>query len=178
MDFSSVRQSVTEGLREATEGIRGATEGVREAIGIESREPEQAESGTLLGGIREEVDQMVTLTRMQRLYGFGICFGIGLLFSVLSIVSLMMIKIKSFTILYSLGNILSIGSTFFLVGPMSHLKTMCVKDRAVASAVVFISIGLTLMAGLWWRSGILALIFVLVQLAAMFWYSLSYIPYG
>eukprot|EP00123_Amoebidium_parasiticum_P021298 comp65165_c0_seq1/m.47976 comp65165_c0_seq1/g.47976 ORF comp65165_c0_seq1/g.47976 comp65165_c0_seq1/m.47976 type:complete len:185 (-) comp65165_c0_seq1:343-897(-) len=153
--------------------------GVRSVLQREEENPQDtAETGGLLSEMRQEVDQLCTLSKTQRMYGFGICFAVGLFVSVLSTVSLMFGNVKSFAVLYSLGNMLSFGSTFFLVGPAAHLKTMCVKDRAVASGVAIASIVMTLVAALWLRVGILALLFVLIQMGAMFWYGLSFIPYG
>ena len=71
------------------------------------------------------MDQMCggfQLTRMQRFYGFGICFGAGFLISFLSTFLLFGGQIGAFAALYTIGNILSLVGTGFLTGFVNQLK--------------------------------------------------------
>jgi hypothetical protein len=84
-----------------------------------------------------------------------------------------------FAVLYSLGNLTSLGSTMFLVGPVQQFKNMIHRKRRVSAAIYTIGLVLTLVTAflapeLSW----LILILVIVQWSALFWYSLSYIPFG
>jgi len=114
-----------------------------------------------------------------------------------------------FALKYTLGNILSLGASSFLVGPARQCRTMFAKERRAASLAYLLtlagsllsllrsptcsppppslaslhsttsSLGLgTLLSIFWLRLAILALLFILLQFAALTWYMLSYIPYG
>ncbi|KAJ3037956.1 hypothetical protein HDV00_001159 [Rhizophlyctis rosea] len=62
------------------------------------------------------------LTRMQRFYGFGICFVAGFVVSILSTILLSVGSITGFAVLYTLGNVISLVSTGFLVGFITQFK--------------------------------------------------------
>ena len=75
--------------------------------------------------------QCCKLTYNQRLIGFASCFGIGLLFSLLSMFFIFY-DIISFAGFYSIGNLFSIGSVFFLMGACvcahgTHMYTWYLK---------------------------------------------------
>ena len=118
------------------------------------------------------------LSLKQRMYGFGICLAIGLLFSIVGILCLFFFNYVGFGVTYSLGNICVILSTIFLVGPMRQLKNMIQPHRAIATGVFILSIILTLLAALLWHNAFLCVLFLIFQVAAFIWYILSYIPYG
>lgn len=67
----------------------------------------------------------LSLTRTQRIYGFGICFGSGFIISLLSTIFFSFGNITGFAVLYTLGNIVSLMGTGFLIGFLSQFK---VKD--------------------------------------------------
>ena len=91
----------------------GAMDKVKLMVGMEpSAEPE----------LQDQIEDCFQLSRMERLYGFAICITAGLFCSFLS--SLVFLKPTKFAILYSLGNILSLTSTGFLMGFWSQLKNM------------------------------------------------------
>ena len=126
-----------------------------------------------------------SLTVKQRFWGFISCFCLGCLISFLSVGGIFALGMNpvKFAMLYSIGNLSSLGSTFFLIGPMRQLKRMFNKTRAVAS-IMFIGalIGTIAMAiiyekGVKWQRLVL-LILVALQFCALFWYTLSYIPFG
>lgn len=68
-------------------------------------------------------------------------------------------------------------STMFLVGPMSQCKRMFDKKRIVAAIVYLLLIGLTLFFAFRRRTTV-ALICSILQMVALLWYGLSYIPYA
>lgn len=118
------------------------------------------------------------LTLTQRMYGFGISLGIGLLFSLVGIISLFFLNFTAFGLCYSFGNICVIASTLFLIGPVRQFKNMFQLHRALATVAFLASIGLTLCSALWWNNAILCFVFLIIQICAFTWYILSYIPYG
>ena len=85
---------------------------------------------------------------------------------------------RKFAALYTLSNILSLASTCFLVGPAKQARSMCAPARAPAAVAYLASLGLTLVAALRWRSLVLTLACLGVQVVALAWYALSYSPYA
>ncbi|KAG0266242.1 Vesicle transport protein SFT2B [Mortierella polycephala] len=119
-----------------------------------------------------------SLNRTERLYGFGICFVVGFLISILSTLSLATAQLAMFAVFFTLGNVISLLSTTFLIGPGKQLKTMFAPVRMVASIIFLGMIVATLLVAFTLKSAILCLILCIIQSLALFWYSASYIPYG
>eukprot|EP00127_Corallochytrium_limacisporum_P003285 Clim_evm134s147 gene=Clim_evmTU134s147 len=121
---------------------------------------------------------MCELSRMERIYGFVTCFAVGFLLSAVSIISLSFGNIKGFATLYSFGNIVSLMSSCFFSGPVAQTKRMFDQSRMVASLVMILSIILCLISAVVLDSLLLTIVFLCVEMAAMLWYMLSYIPGG
>uniref|UniRef100_A0A8C9N2Q7 Vesicle transport protein n=1 Tax=Serinus canaria TaxID=9135 RepID=A0A8C9N2Q7_SERCA len=118
-------------------------------------------------GLPEVIDA-TSLGWGTRVKGFIACFAIGCLCSILGSCLLWIPKkgLVLFAVFYTLGNIASIGSTMFLMGPMKQLKRMFEPTRLIATIVML------------WRKAGLALLFCILQFFAMAWYSISFIPYA
>ncbi|KAI4488794.1 hypothetical protein M0802_011304 [Mischocyttarus mexicanus] len=130
-------------------------------------------------GIIAQVMDQTSLSWSTRIKGFAICFVIGILCSFLGSFALFLRRgLTIFAIFYTLGNIISLASTCFLMGPVNQFKKMFAATRIIATILVFLSIGMTLFAALHLNNPGLALIFIIIQSIAMTWYSLSYIPYA
>lgn len=119
-----------------------------------------------------------SLSYEQRIYGFVISSAIGLLCSLMGTISIFFMNLVAFGVLYSIGDIAMIMSTMFLVGPMRQIKNMFDAKRVIATSIFIISIILTLCAAFAWKNGALCIIFLVIQMCAFLWYTLSYIPYG
>ena len=135
------------------------------------------------GGSNENENDSLfpSLSLKERLIGFGICFGLGLLFQFMSLGSILGVLLgrpNKFAFLYTCGNIISIFGTFFLVGPQRQIRNMSNPYRRKASIVFIASIILTLISLYILHSRILTIIFVLTQFGAYIYYIMSYIPYG
>ncbi|XP_008323653.1 vesicle transport protein SFT2A [Cynoglossus semilaevis] len=115
-----------------------------------------------------------------RMRGFLVCFILGAFFSVLATFMLWIpgFGLIVFVVFYTIGNICALSSTMFLVGPCRQLKSMCAKERALATTLMLSCLGLTLASAFWWKNFTMALIFCLLQVLAFVWYGLSYIPYA
>ena len=87
-----------------------------------------------------------------------------------------LLRIIPFAALYSLSNILGLGSTFFLVGPRAQLKKMFKPVRLWSAIAFLLLIGLTLFAAIYLKNGGLTILFAIMQYAALLWYTLSYVP--
>jgi hypothetical protein len=118
------------------------------------------------------------LTRTQRLYGFVGCLAIGFVLSILGTLMLWIGGLWSFAVLYTLGNIISLVGTGFLIGFFKQVKLMFKPVRVVATLLLFGSIGLVFVAAFVLGNALLCLIFCIVEFLAYTWYSLSYIPYA
>eukprot|EP00455_Lapot_gusevi_P015857 TRINITY_DN1808_c0_g4_i1.p1 TRINITY_DN1808_c0_g4~~TRINITY_DN1808_c0_g4_i1.p1 ORF type:complete len:164 (-),score=14.45 TRINITY_DN1808_c0_g4_i1:144-635(-) len=132
-------------------------------------------------GVWEEINRQCSLSWEQRLWGFGICFSIGMVLSLLSaffVTAILTGHPEKFAILYSFGAFCSIGSSMFLMGPWNQLKSMFAPVRALATIVYLASIILTLVVAFKSHSILLVLMMIVIQFLALLWYCLSYIPYG
>jgi uncharacterized membrane protein YccF (DUF307 family) len=52
------------------------------------------------------------------------------------------------------------------------------KKRIVVTLVFLGAVAMTLISAFVFKRAVLVLVFILIQYAAWFWYSLSYVPYG
>jgi hypothetical protein len=90
-------------------------------------------------------------------------------------------NVKTFAAVYTLGNIVSLMGTGFLIGPVKQCKTMFDPIRRWATVIFVCSMAATLIFALAIPDGkgaIGAIVFLVVQFCAFIWYSASYIPYG
>ena len=137
------------------------------------------------------IDSMCpSMTFRQRCYGFGICFVIGCLLSFGSLIffrQLLAGHPTPFAVNYTLGNVIALSSTMFLVGPKTQLKRMSSTTRWGAALVYLCAMAATLICALMLPAitnlpqnliAALVIVCLVVQFLAMFWYALSYIPYG
>jgi hypothetical protein len=83
-----------------------------------------------------------------------------------------------YAILYSLGQIISIAGTCFLSTPSGHCKAMQKKHRIIPSIVFFLSIILTVVIAAATQIKGLVLLFLILQVFAYYWYTISFIPFG
>ncbi|NXC69299.1 SFT2B protein, partial [Anhinga anhinga] len=103
---------------------------------LSGRDAEEDASGL------EQVIDATSLGWGSRVKGFVACFAIGCLCSLLGS-CLLWVGGKGpmlFAAFYTLGNIASIGSTLFLMGPMKQLKRMFEPTRLIATIVMLVSI--------------------------------------
>lgn len=85
----------------------------------------------------------LTHSLTQRMYGFGACFAVGWILSLLSLAAIPSIakKPEVFALMYTFGNLVSLASTMFLWGPWSQIKKMFDPVRVWATIVYL---------GKWW----------------------------
>eukprot|EP00746_Dinoflagellata_sp_MGD_P146305 gnl/MRDRNA2_/MRDRNA2_78801_c0_seq1.p1 gnl/MRDRNA2_/MRDRNA2_78801_c0~~gnl/MRDRNA2_/MRDRNA2_78801_c0_seq1.p1 ORF type:complete len:158 (-),score=19.10 gnl/MRDRNA2_/MRDRNA2_78801_c0_seq1:74-547(-) len=105
-----------------------------------SIEPQSDTEGqAVTGQVAEEACSLCkSLSWKERLMGFAFCWGAGSLLMVAAFSSwgaVLLGRPQKFAMTYTLGNILNVGSTCFLVGPARQLKTMRQRSRRVASVV-------------------------------------------
>eukprot|EP00808_Paulinella_micropora_P023517 g77256.t1 len=119
-------------------------------------------------------------TRAQRLVGFVVCALIGTVCMFLSLVRLPIVLIAPihFALPYSLGNILALGATTFLVGPARQWQLIAAPHRRLAALGYVVAICCTLTSAVVLQSAVLTLVFVTAQFMSLVWYAASYIPYA
>uniref|UniRef100_A0A0G4I8A4 Vesicle transport protein n=1 Tax=Chromera velia CCMP2878 TaxID=1169474 RepID=A0A0G4I8A4_9ALVE len=83
-----------------------------------------------------------------------------------------------FAVKYTVGNVLSICATAFLVGPARQLRNMTASTRLAASCIYIGSLLLTVVLCFVFPIAPLIIISIIVQWGALSWYCLSYIPYA
>jgi len=127
-----------------------------------------------------EFDEACTLTRTQRFIGFGICFIVGWIITLLALLTLpsILTSPERFALLYATGSIIALCSTAFLFGPCAQLKSMFKPVRAIATTIYILSIGLTIFCAVYVQSVLAVIGALIIQFLSMCWYCLSYIPYG
>ena len=121
------------------------------------------------------------LTWEDRLMGFAFCFAVGLALSLSSIFSFPQLLLGDpapFAWKYSIGNVISLFSSSFLVGFEAQLEQMASPVRLGATALYVCSIAATVFAALGLRNDWITVLAILVQFCALAWYCASYIPYG
>lgn len=116
----------------------------------------------------------------ERILGFLSCYAIGTVLSLSAFTSmhaLMNGNPAPFAIRYTAGNLLSIVSTSFLVGPRTQIRKMTASVRIGATGLYFGTIVTTLVCA-FFREPTLTLASMVFQFIALAWYCLSYIPFG
>ncbi|TMW59972.1 hypothetical protein Poli38472_000014 [Pythium oligandrum] len=148
---------------------------------LESNKMENSPKNQEEEGLLDDFTQQCQLTKRQRLYGAIGCYVFGALCGLLS--TLMMWggpkHVKQFAFFYTVGNLSSIGSSLFLVGPARQLKVMCMPVRRVACCIWIGAMVLTLIIAFGFpKAGPLIMVLVIIQYVAMLWYGASFVPYG
>lgn len=121
-----------------------------------------------------------TLSWKERAVGFMVCFSLGFLIDLLSFGSIIGLfgDPSKFAITYSLGVIVALMGTSFLIGPTRQIKSMGQPTRIVTSSIFLTSIVGTLVSALIIHENILTFVCIIIEFTSFFWYCLSYIPYG
>ena len=113
--------------------------------------------------------------------GFVGCYAIGFALSLTSIFSFPQLLLgdpSPFAWKYSVGNVLGLSSSAFLIGPRAQIEQMASPVRIGATLVYLSSIAVTVVAAIWFHHALLTLIAMMLQFCALAWYCASYIPFG
>ncbi|CAL5206540.1 unnamed protein product [Lathyrus oleraceus] len=138
--------------------------------------------GESLSGDNEEQEESLlggessSLSTTQRLYGFAACSIAGLALMLLSMI--VFAKPIKFAILFTFGNLLAVGSTAFLLGPAQQMEMMFDPVRVFATSIYLGCVVIALICALLIHSKVLTLLAIIVEIGALIWYSLSYIPFA
>ncbi|KAH7534110.1 uncharacterized protein LOC107407871 [Ziziphus jujuba] len=158
------------------EKMNHAFEKVKMLVGMEPDEEEATASADSSSSFMDDLNRDCTLSTKQRLYGFAICLSAGITCTLLSM--LVFFNPIKFGITFTLGNLLSLGSTGFLIGPKRQVTMMLDPVRIYATAIYLASIIIALFCALYVRNKLLTLLAIILEFGALIWYSLSYIPFA
>ncbi|KAK7200451.1 Got1/Sft2-like family [Novymonas esmeraldas] len=126
-----------------------------------------------------ENDQLFhELTWMERVQGFCILMSMALFATLMSWFALGMGAYWKYSMLSTLGSLLSMLSTIILMGPSAQLAYMFDEYRFNATVLYLCSMFLAFFVAIAFKSLPLCLLCGLLQYSALIWYSLSYVPYG
>ncbi|CAE8631682.1 unnamed protein product [Polarella glacialis] len=123
------------------------------------------------------------ITLQQRLFGWVVCLGFGLMLQAASfgaVTRALMGHPGRFAMLYTTGNVVAMVGTFFLAGPAKQMRRMSEHSRATTSVVFILAMVMTVVVAEAHFPGraLLVILLVVIQWCALVWYTLSYIPYG
>lgn len=180
-----LHNSFSGGMDSLNSNAKQGMDNFRRMIGDESVNVDMEAGG---GGappqqsVADEVSTLFNLTWMQRLTLFAMCFctGVVLILISFSFLPLIVVMPHKFAAAFTMGNVLAIVSTWLLVGPRAQLQTMFHPARAAAAAAYVGSLVFALFAAFFGGKlrYLLVLASLVVEICALAWYSLSYIPYG
>lgn len=121
-----------------------------------------------------------SLSKKQRIVGFMGCILMGVLCFVMAgfYAPVLLLKARKFALLYTLGSLFIVCSFSLLWGPVNHVKHICSAGRLPFTSVYFGSMFATLYFALSVRSTALTALFAAIQVIAVVWYIVSYIPGG
>ncbi|XP_021825385.1 vesicle transport protein SFT2B isoform X2 [Prunus avium] len=150
------------------EKMNQAYEKVKMLVGMEMDEDDhEAASSSALQDTNfiDDFNRNCTLSTKQRFYGFAICLAAGLTCTLLSM--LVFFHPIKFGITFTLGNLLSLGSTAFLIGPKRQVTMMLDPVRIYATAIYLASIIIALFCALYVHNKLLTLLAILLEFGAL-----------
>ncbi|CAN7024353.1 unnamed protein product [Brassica oleracea var. botrytis] len=154
-----------------------AFEKMKMMVGMEVEEEQRAAEEFILLANMFFFFFYVRFHEKQRFYGFAICLSAGLTCTLLSM--LVFFNPVKFGITFTLGNLMALGSTAFLIGPQRQVTMMLDPARIYATALYLASIIIALFCALYVRNKLLTLLAIILEFSGLIWYAnLSYIPFA
>ncbi|KAI9617550.1 hypothetical protein H4Q26_012848 [Puccinia striiformis f. sp. tritici PST-130] len=86
--------------------------------------------------------------------------------------------VVAFALLYTLGILISLTGTGFLIGFSRQIKTMFKSVRLIATILFLGCVIMVFVSAFAIKSDVLVLVFAILTFFSYTWYSLSYIPYA
>ncbi|KAJ5080384.1 vesicle transport protein [Anaeramoeba ignava] len=128
-------------------------------------------------GVSSENNSLGTTDRLK---GFVLLFILGIVSIAISFIRLTPVAFspRKFALMYTLGNLIIIGSIGFLVGFKKQFSSMFEESRRLASILYLFLTFLTFYVATKSQKTIIVIPLLIMQIFSLFWYSLSYIPFG
>ena len=121
------------------------------------------------------------MTYSTRLIGFAFCFILGTVLSMSSMSSFASVLLGNpapFAFKYTLGNVLSLCSYCFLVGPAKQCASMWSAERWVFTVCYLGSFAATMVSVFYLKNWLLIVLALAAQFVSMALYALSLLPSG
>ncbi|KAK8898349.1 Vesicle transport protein SFT2B [Tritrichomonas musculus] len=118
-------------------------------------------------------DNYCNLSLKTRIIGAIICIVIGFVLNGIALGYLFTLRLKNFSIIYVFGTCASIGSSFFIVGPKKHFEAFKFKPHLIAAIILISCIILIFIFACGIKIGIIALIFVLIEMVDLIIFNLT-----
>jgi Got1/Sft2-like family len=135
-------------------------------------------------GSSEPCACLPSLTWRERYLGCGVCMVAGYLLSMGSLWRLGALLTGHplpFVFNATIGNLLALAGSCFLMGPSAQMSRMWHDQRRIATTAYLGSLLLTLIVAFWhglFLQSLWLVLLMLIQFIAITWYCLSYIPYA
>lgn len=129
----------------------------------------------------EEDSCLPALSFKERVIAFATCFGLSILIEVVSLGSMFGLFTGNptrYALSFTLGNILSLVGTGFLLGFKRQAKSAFDEKRRITTIVYFSSMIMTLVSVFYIKIAFIILVFVITQISSYVWYMASYFPWG
>jgi hypothetical protein len=148
---------------------------IHQVIAQDPMEPIDAAVALLPGA---EDDGCCQLTYSERLIGFGISALCGTLAGFLAIISLFILNLRKFSVLFTVSTLLFIVSLGLLIGFKKLLSSFGARNRIVSGLGLFGGMSITLFFGLFKRMILLSILGFTMEILSFLYFALSFIPGG
>jgi hypothetical protein len=122
-----------------------------------------------------------SLSKKQRILGFMtfLVLGVSCFTLAAAYIPVLILYTRKFALLFSLGSCFTLGSFSFLWGPVNHVKHLFgSKERLPFTTVYLVTLFGTLYFAMGLQSTVLTVMAAGVQVVALLWFVLSYVPGG
>lgn len=180
MNSSALKQDLDDYLSRNSSGSKGPSISLPiPTLGKWFKRTENEDEESFLG-TRRKTSCFPTLTRIQRLIGFCACLSFSSVCFVLAALytPVLLFKARKFALLFTLGSLFFLSSFSFLWGPWNHFKHLFTKEKLPFSLSYVITLTGTLYCSMWLHSTLLTVLLAVLQLIALLWFLVSYIPGG
>ena len=129
----------------------------------------------------EEDSCLPSLTFKERIMAFLVTFGLGIFIDIISLGSIFGLFTGNpvrYAMSLTLGNVLSIAASGFLLGFKRQLKGAFDPKRRICAGIFVGSMIMTLVSVFLIKIPIITLFFIITQILSYIWYITSYIPWG
>lgn len=131
-----------------------------------------------MSSYESEDGECLDLTFTQRVMGFVATAIIGVFSGILSIVAISLLRIRKFTLLFAIFNMMILSSTGFLFGFKRQIRSMLEAKRIYAAIGMFFGMFTTILFAMKYKRLVGVIIGFLIEVVSFSYYALSYLPMG
>lgn len=152
-----------------------STAGLKKLSGLSFRRMSTITAGLTM--LEDKDDKCCDLSMKIRVIAGAVCAGIGVILSICSFFSLATAELQTFAIVYSLGTITTMASSFFFAGPKRHIEALKEITAHVVSLLVIIGAIIMVFVSAMGIKGsggtALAILFVFVQVIGLVFFTIT-----